>query len=151
PANGLDGRAEEADERAHVCDTPSRRGTGSAAPSRASPALRGRDEGVVTSKAASALESDLVVLPIACLLPLKQVTEVIKKSEKYLAIAASIDEIGVIEPLVVFRKPDRRGRFLLLDGHLKREILADHGVVEAECLLATDDEAFSYNKQVNSL
>ncbi|MGQ0685620.1 plasmid partitioning protein RepB C-terminal domain-containing protein [Bradyrhizobium sp.] len=100
---------------------------------------------------ASAFESDLVVLPLACLLPLKQVTEVIKKSEKYLAIAASIGEVGVIEPLVVFRKPDRRGRFLLLDGSLRREILTDRGIVEAECLLATDDEAFTYNKSVNRL
>ena len=71
----------------------------------------------MTSKhVASAFESDLLVLPLASLLPLKQVTDVIKKSEKYLAIAASISEIGVIEPLVVFRKPDRRGRYLLLDG-----------------------------------
>jgi ParB-like chromosome segregation protein Spo0J len=106
----------------------------------------------VTSKhIASAFESNLLVLPIASLLPLKQVTEVTKKSEKYLAIAASIGEVGVIEPLVVFRKPDRRGRYLLLDGSLRREILAERGVVEAECLLATDDEAFSYNKRVNRL
>lgn len=100
---------------------------------------------------ASAFESDLQVLPLASLLPLKQVTEVIKKSEKYLAIAASIREIGVIEPLVVYRKSDREGRYLLLDGSLRREILADLGVVEAECLLATDDEAFSYNKRINRL
>ena len=78
----------------------------------------------MTSKhVASAFEFDLLVLPIASLLPLKQVTEITKKSEKYLAIATSIEEIGVIEPLVVFRKPDRRGRYLLLDGSLRREIL----------------------------
>ena len=106
----------------------------------------------MTSKhVVSAFESDLLVLPIASLLPLKQVTDVIKKSEKYLAIAASISEIGVIEPLVVFRKPDRHGRYLLLDGSLRREVLIGCGVVEVECLPATDDEAFSYNKRVNRL
>ncbi len=37
----------------------------------------------MTSKhVASAFESDLLVLPIASLLPLKQVTEITKKSEK---------------------------------------------------------------------
>ena len=84
-------------------------------------------------------------------MPLREVTEAIKESAKYRAIAASIDEVGIVEPLVVFRKPDRRGRYVLLDGSLRREILSDRGVVDAECLLATDDEAFSYNKRVNRL
>lgn len=104
-----------------------------------------------TKPIASAFELDLLVLPLAKLQPLKQVTDVIKKSEKYAAIATSIGEVGIIEPLVVFRKPDRHGRYLLLDGCLRREILIGHGVIEVECLLATDDEAFSYNKRVNRL
>lgn len=106
---------------------------------------------MTTKHVVDGFEPELMVLRIADLLPLRQVTEVIKKSEKYLAIAASISEVGIIEPLVVFRKPDRRGRYLLLDGSLRREVLLSLGADEAECLLATDDEAFSYNKRINRL
>jgi ParB-like chromosome segregation protein Spo0J len=105
----------------------------------------------MTGHVASAFQSDLLVLPIASLMPLKEVSEAIKDSAKYRAIAASIDEVGLVEPLVVFRKPDRRGRYVLLDGSLRREILSDRGILDAECLQATDDEAFSYNKTVNRL
>ncbi|MDH2352280.1 plasmid partitioning protein RepB C-terminal domain-containing protein [Bradyrhizobium sp. SSUT112] len=94
-----------------------------------------------------AFEPELVVLPLKSLLPLKQVTDRIRRSHKYKVIAASIDEIGIIEPPVVFHKPDQRGRYMLLDGALKRDILLVRGETEAECLLALDDEAYSYNKR----
>lgn len=94
-----------------------------------------------------AFEPELVVLPLKSLLPLRQVTDRIRRSHKYKVIAASIDEIGVIEPPVVFHKPDQRGRYLLLDGVLKLDILLARGEVEAECLLALDDEAYTYNKK----
>lgn len=94
-----------------------------------------------------AFEPELAVLPLKSLLPLRQVTDRIRRSHKYKAIAASIDEIGVIEPLVVFHKLDRRGRYLLLDGALRLDILMARGEVEAECLLALDDEAYTYNKK----
>jgi ParB-like chromosome segregation protein Spo0J len=103
------------------------------------------------NKVRSAFEADLLILPLASLLPVKQVTDIIRSSPKYKAIACSIDEVGVIEPLVVYRNPDERRRYLLLDGSLKRDILLAKGEVEAECLLATDDEAFTYNKRVSRL
>lgn len=99
----------------------------------------------------SAFEEDLLILPLASLLPTKLVTDVIRNSPKYKAIACSIEEVGVIEPLVVHRNPDQRSRYLLLDGSLKRDILLSKGEREAECLLATDDEAFTYNKRVSRL
>lgn len=99
----------------------------------------------------SAFEVDLIVLPLASLMPLKQVTDDIKSSRKYKTIARSMDEVGIIEPLVVYQKPDKDGRRLLLDGHLKRAILLEKGEEDAECLLATDDEAFTYNKRVSRL
>jgi ParB-like chromosome segregation protein Spo0J len=95
----------------------------------------------------AAFEPELVKLPLRSLLPLWQVTNRIRSSHKYRVIAQSIDEIGIIEPLVVFHKPDQHGRRLLLDGHLKRDILIETGETETECLLATDDEAYSYNKK----
>ncbi|MDH2353351.1 plasmid partitioning protein RepB C-terminal domain-containing protein [Bradyrhizobium sp. SSUT112] len=92
-------------------------------------------------------EPELAVLRLKSLLPLKQVTDRIRRSHKYKVIAASIDEIGIIEPPVVFHKPDQRGRYMLLDGALKRDILLARGETETECLLALDDEAYTYNKK----
>jgi hypothetical protein len=76
-----------------------------------------------------------------------RLTDRIRRSHKYKAVAASIDEIGVIEPPAVFHKRDKRSRYLLLDGVLRLDILLAKGEVEAECLLALDDEAYIYNKK----
>jgi ParB-like chromosome segregation protein Spo0J len=99
----------------------------------------------------ASFESDLITLPLTRILPSRQVTAITKESVKYQCIVRSIDEVGIIEPLVVYRQPNRRGRYLLLDGHLKREILLDKGQTETECLLAQDDEAYTYNKRVSRL
>jgi hypothetical protein len=99
----------------------------------------------------ASFEFDLIKLPLTRILPSRQVTEITKNSVKYRCIARSIDEVGIIEPLVVYRKPDRQGRYLLLDGHLKREILLDKGQTETECLPAHDDEAYTYNKRISRL
>ncbi|UGA42430.1 ParB N-terminal domain-containing protein [Bradyrhizobium quebecense] len=83
--------------------------------------------------------------------PLKLVSEEVKRSAQYRQIAASIAEIGLVEPPVVARSRDAIGRFLLLDGHLRLEVLKDSGLVEIECLVSTEDEAFTYNKRVNRI
>lgn len=99
-----------------------------------------------------AFERDLLVLPLAKMLPLRAVSDVIKRrSTKYRTIAKSVAEVGIVEPLVVYRKPNKRRMYLLLDGHLRREILLDLGETETECLLAMDDEAVTYNRRVNHL
>ena len=41
--------------------------------------------------------------------------------------------------------------YLLLDGHLRIEVLRDLGQTEVECLISTDDEAFTYNKRISRL
>ena len=99
----------------------------------------------------TAFELELHTLPLAALLPTREVTDRIRQSARYRMIAASIEEVGLVEPIVVFRRPDARGRYLLLDGHLKRAILIERGESEVECLLADDDEAFTYNKRINRL
>jgi ParB-like chromosome segregation protein Spo0J len=66
-------------------------------------------------------------------------------------IADSIAEVGIIEPPVVFPGREQPGTYLLLDGHLRFEILKDRGESEVFCLIATDDEAFTYNKRINRL
>ena len=98
-----------------------------------------------------AFGSDCVVVPIASILPVKAIEKTTKSSHKYKQIAASIREIGLVEPPVVI--PDTRDAncFLLLDGHLRIEVLKDLGRTEVECLVSTDDEAFTYNKRISRL
>lgn len=98
-----------------------------------------------------AFEETGLRLAIADIQPLKLVAPAIKKSSKYLQIATSIREVGIIEPPVVARDRATRGKYLLLDGHLRIEVLKDLGKTEVDCLISTDDEAYTYNKRVNRL
>lgn len=94
-------------------------------------------------------EGECVRLPIARLLPVKALRATVKMSAKYQQIAASIREIGLVEPPVAARSAG--GMFLILDGHVRIEILKDLGESEIECLISTDDEAFTYNKRISRL
>ena len=103
------------------------------------------------SGVAAAFEPKTRVVAIEAILPVRRLTSGVKTSRRYQMIADSIAEVGIIEPPVVF--PDRKqpGTYLLLDGHLRVEILKDRGESEVFCLIATDDEAFTYNKRINRL
>jgi ParB-like chromosome segregation protein Spo0J len=90
-------------------------------------------------------------IPIADIHPLKLVSEAVKQTPKYAQIATSIRELGIIEPPVVARDQSTSGKYLLLDGHSRIEVLKDMGQTEVTCLISTDDEAFTYNKRVNRL
>lgn len=71
-------------------------------------------------------------------------------TKKYGQIKASIKEIGIIEPLIVAPTADKK-EFVLLDGHIRLEILKDLGFSEIPCLLSSDDENYTYNKKINRL
>ena len=96
-------------------------------------------------------EEQPVVIPLDKLIPVRIVTPAMKKANKYQQIAVSIEEVGIVEPLIVHRATGRKAEFLLLDGHMRREVLRDLGAQEAPCLIAKDDEAFTYNKRINRL
>ena len=96
-----------------------------------------------------AFEPESVFVDLANILPVKHFPKHIKKTRKYRQIAASIQEIGIIELPVVAR--ERNGKFLMLDGHLRFEVLKELGVGLVSCLVTTDDEAFTYNKRINRL
>jgi ParB-like chromosome segregation protein Spo0J len=98
-----------------------------------------------------AFEETRLRIPIAQIQPLKLVAPAIKKTPKYLQIVASIREVGIVEPPVVARDRSDPGKYLLLDGHLRIDVLKDIGEFEVTCLISTDDEAFTYNKRVNRL
>src|ERR1700760_4693867 len=70
---------------------------------------------------------------------------------RYKRIVASMAEVGIVEPLVVARRREDTSPYMLVDGHLRHAALADLGHSEAPCLIADDDEAFTYNKRVNRL
>jgi hypothetical protein len=90
-------------------------------------------------------------IKLADIRPLKHISDEIKKSAKYKQISASIAEIGLVEPPVVARSREELGKYLLLDGHLRFELLRDQGAKDIACLVSTDDEAFTYNKRVNRI
>jgi RepB plasmid partitioning protein/ParB-like nuclease domain len=99
--------------------------------------------------APAAFEQEIVLLALSAMLPLSEVTAANKRMRSYKRIAQSIAEVGVVEPLVVYKQPEKDAKYLLLDGRLRRAALLDLGQAEAPCILAHDDEAFTYNKRVN--
>jgi ParB-like chromosome segregation protein Spo0J len=105
----------------------------------------------LSSNVRIAFEERIETLPLSQLLPLNAVSPELKQSAKYKQIAKSVAEVGVIEPLVVARSPEQPRHYLLLDGHIRHAVLADAGETEVRCLIALDDEAFTYNKRINRL
>ena len=105
----------------------------------------------MSKKVSIAFEPKTVFIEFSDILPVKQIPKRIKKTKKYLQISASIREVGIIEPPAVARDRDKRGKFLLLDGHLRIEALKEHGAQGVNCLIATEDEAFTYNKRISRL
>ena len=99
----------------------------------------------------NAFEETGVRISLDRIQPLRILSDKVRRSSKYAQIAASIAEVGIIEPPIVTRHPVERGRYLLLDGHLRIEVLRDLGAADVCCLIATDDEAFTYNKRISRL
>ena len=96
----------------------------------------------------------MLQVPVENILPTKIVSSDTLRSQKFLTILASIRELGVIEPLAVFPEKTPKGKisqFILLDGHLRYEALKQLGVETVSCLVSTDDEGFTYNRQINRL
>jgi ParB-like chromosome segregation protein Spo0J len=98
-----------------------------------------------------AFNPEVIKLQIDQILPVRKIEPSVKKTKKYRQISASIAEVGVIEHIVVHSQPNMPGKFMLLDGHLRLEVLKDMGKKEAFCLVSKDDEAFTYNHKVNRL
>jgi ParB-like chromosome segregation protein Spo0J len=99
----------------------------------------------------SAFERRLIDLPIDVIEAARVPPPSMRQSSKYRRIAQSIAEVGIIEPLVVAGPRPGEHRHLLLDGNLRFAILQERGETRARCLLANDDESFTYNKRINRL
>lgn len=97
-----------------------------------------------------AFDPEGVVLPLPKILPLKKLSHEAKQSRTYRRIEASIREVGLIEPLVVYPvKGSKEGLYSLLEGHTRFEILRDMGWKEVLCLVATEDESYTYHHKVS--
>lgn len=105
----------------------------------------------MNNKLRLACGTEVLVLPLHKILPLRRLDEGIRKTSKYKCIEASIRELGLIEPLVVFPQANSDGCYMLLDGHVRHMILKTVGESSAKCLVATDDEGFTYNHKINRL
>jgi len=90
-------------------------------------------------------------VPIASIVPLKTLRATTKTSQKYRQIVASIRAVGLVECPVVTPDTKKKGAYYLLDGLMRLEAAKEIGWQELECLISTDDEAYTYNKRINRL
>jgi hypothetical protein len=102
---------------------------------------------VANHKVKAAFNQQVVVLPIETIIPQKELSPDFRKSTAYKRISASLQHVGLIEPLVVYPRGPRD--YLLLDGHARLDILKQSGATEVSTIFAMDDEAYTYNKKVN--
>lgn len=84
-------------------------------------------------------------------LPSRKIPLGVIDTQKFKQIRASIEEIDLIEPLSVAPVDRKSGQHLLLDGHIRLLALRELGYVEVPCLVATDDETYTYNNRINRL
>jgi len=92
-----------------------------------------------------ACEPKIMMIPISHILPVKKLSPGIDKTTKYRRIAASIRAVGLVEPLVVYPQKNGTTQYILLDGHIRLEILKEIGQDKVNCLVALDNEGFTYN------
>ena len=104
---------------------------------------------MIVQNAKLAFELDGQMIPITQLMPTKKLPPDISTSVKYKQTEISMLKNGIIESIVVFPKDDGSGEYLLLDGHMRIQILENLGIMETFCLISKDDESYTYNKFIN--
>ena len=72
----------------------------------------------VTARSTWRFETELIRVPLESICPLYAVRKDTKDTVKYRQVAASIEEVGLVEPLVVVPRPIRSRKIRLLDGHV---------------------------------
>lgn len=87
-------------------------------------------------------------IPLSKILPRHQSSTKAKKSRKYATIKKSIENSGLVEPLVVQKL---NGSYLILDGHWRFYVMQELNSQYIDCYIAKSDESFSYNHFVNRL
>jgi hypothetical protein len=85
------------------------------------------------------------------LLPSHRLPIGLEGSKKYLQIKASIEAIGLIEPLAIGAADKATGNHVMRDGHIRVHAMKELGFHDAPALIAIDDESYTYNNRVNRL
>lgn len=96
-------------------------------------------------------ELEGITVPLTAIHPIRQVKPADSAFGKYRAIVSSIKEVGLIEPLMIYPERGSRGCYVLLDGHMRLKALQELGHTDAFCLVASDDDAFTFNDKVSRL
>ena len=89
-----------------------------------------------------------VDVPLKDLVPLHERKMNFRKNRGYQKILASVREIGLIEPLCVYRE---NGAYIILDGYMRYRACSELGVGTIPCLVFPDKEAYTFNRMVNPL
>jgi ParB-like chromosome segregation protein Spo0J len=97
----------------------------------------------------AAFDFNAVTLPLRALRPIRQVKSEDSAFGKYRAILASIRQVGVIEPLIVYPEKGVSDSYSLLDGHVRVKALQELKRTEAVCLIAKDNDVLTYNTKVS--
>src|SRR5262249_30900391 len=128
-----------------------RRGAGLAAAVPCRAALGPDRRRVMSDPVRLACRPEVVELPLEKILPMRRFDAGLRKTAKYKCIAASVRELGLIEPLVVYPQEESGGCCILLDGHVRLIVVKELGAAAAKCLVSADDEGFTSNHKVNRL
>ena len=94
---------------------------------------------------------DPLSLQLTSILPSRRAPEGLITSRKFKQIRTSIEEVGLIEPLSITPAIRDSEQHMLLDGHIRLIALRELGFVDAPCLIARDDEGYTYNNRINRL
>lgn len=87
-------------------------------------------------------------VPIDKLVPINERSINLKTNKGFHKILSSIKNIGLIEPLCVYRE---NGHYLILDGFLRYKALQQIGIKMVPCILQQTKEAYTFNRMVNVL
>jgi hypothetical protein len=98
-----------------------------------------------------AFEMRKIVLPLGSIFPIRQIKDPHKTIVRYKTILSGIKEVGLLEPLMVHPQKGCPGKYVVVDGHLRLLALKELGETHAVCLIANDDESFTYNARVSRL
>ena len=101
------------------------------------------------TKVALGFDLEPLSVPVGNILPSRKTPIGMSTSRKFAQIRSSIQEIGLIEPLSVGPADPKTGQHVLLDGHMRLIALQELNIGEVPCLVATDDESYTYNSRIN--
>lgn len=103
------------------------------------------------SAVTAAFDLQGIQVPVGRLLPTKQVIIDEKRNATLRRIISSVKEVGLIEPIIVFRGSGKSPSYTILDGHTRFEALKKLGYETIPCLMSTEDDAYTYNHKVNGV